>query len=44
MFVSFADVTKRKLAKFKHPKTGYSYLLRTYFSDGVTSDKDNTYL
>lgn len=44
MFVSFSDVTKRKLIKFRHPKTGYTYLLRTYFADGVGSESDNTYI
>jgi hypothetical protein len=46
LFVSYKSITKRKLMKFSHPEAGgFTYLLRTYLSDGVDADhSDNTYM
>lgn len=46
LFVSYKSMTKRKMMKFSHPEAGgFTYLLRTYFSDGVDDEhSDNTYM
>lgn len=46
LFVSFKSITKRKMMKFSHPEAGgFTYLLRSYFSDGVDAEhSDNTYM
>ncbi len=46
LFVSYRSITKRKMLKFSHPEAGgFTYLLRTYLSDGVDAEhSDNTYM
>ena len=46
IFASFSEITRRKLLKFHHVEAGgFTYLLRSYFSDGVDAEhSDNTYM
>lgn len=46
MYIGYTSITKRKLTKFNHPEAGgFTYLLRTYLSDGVDkAHSDNTYM
>ena len=46
MYISYTSITRRKLLKFSHPEAGgFTYLLRSYFSDGVDDEhSDNTYM
>lgn len=46
LYISFSSITRRKLMKFSHPEAGgFTYLLRSYFSDGVDErNSDNTYM
>ena len=46
IFIDFTSITRRKLLKFSHPDAGgFTYLLRSYFSDGVDAEhSDNTYM
>lgn len=46
LYVNYKTITKRKMMKFSHPEAGgFTYLLRSYFSDGVDADhSDNTYM
>lgn len=46
IYIDFQTITRRKLMKFSHPEAGgFTYMLRSYFSDGVDKDhSDNTYM
>lgn len=46
IFIGFTSITRRKLLKFSHPDAGgFTYLLRSYFADGVDPEhSDNTYM
>ena len=46
IYIGFSKITKRKLLKFSHPEAGgFTYLLRSYLSDGVDAENsDNTYM
>lgn len=45
MYVAFANITARRMTRFTDPRTGYSYMLRTYLAGGVDSrNAGNTYM
>lgn len=46
LYIGFTSISKRQLLKFSHPEAGgFTYMLRTYFSDGVDKEhSDNTYM
>jgi hypothetical protein len=46
LYIGFTDISKRKLLKFTHPEAGgFTYLLRSYLSDGVDAEHgENTYM
>lgn len=45
MYVPFTQVTRRRLLTYVDPESGYHYLLRSYFADGVSSAHSlNTYV
>ena len=44
LFLGYSLISRRSMLKFSHPG-GYTYLLRTYFADGVDQKySDNTYM
>ncbi len=45
MYVSFQQITSRKLDIYEDSGSGHTYILRTYFAEGMVDyRKDNTYL
>lgn len=45
MYVPFQSVTRRRMLTYVDPESGYHYLLRSYFSDGVSAAHSlNTYV
>lgn len=45
MYVQFEEVTKRKMLIYTDQESGYHYLLRSYFADGVSKKhSQNTYI
>lgn len=45
MYESFTSITRRKFTRYHDPHTGYEYIIRTYFANGVDEGhRGNTYI
>ena len=45
MFVPFSRISRRKFSRYHDPHTGYEYVIRVYFADGVDrAHAGNTYI
>jgi hypothetical protein len=45
MYADFTDIRRRSFKRYSDPMSGYSYLIRTYYADGVDREHStNTYI
>ena len=44
MYAPFQEQKRRKMDVFNNILSGHTLLVRTYYADGLTNAKDNTYL